>query len=236
MNDSMTPQYSELSFQHFKLATSILCPNYQQQILLLHGGARAQDVFIDLRKILAQDQIGSVALDCIGHGQSTGNLSDSSLALRSAQALYALKHHQTMIQSCLGVSMGGYNALKLSQQLPLNAMILIVPGVYTPDAYHVNFGKQFSHIIRQPNSWFTSDAWEIIQNFKGNLLIVSAEKDEIVPSDIPQKLFESATQCKWKHHLIIPNASHQGIIQYILNSEQIKNEFMFYFKKCLFNE
>lgn len=230
----MLPQYLDIPFNTFKISTSVLEPTLNQQCLMIHGGARSQDIFHDLRIMLAQHHIGSLSFDAIGHGKSSGRISDSSLALRSLQALHVLEHHATPVSMCFGVSMGAYNAIKLSQHIPIHSLVLVVPGVYTPEAYDIHFGTEFSQIIRHKNSWLLSDAWEIIQNFKGRLLIVSAEKDEVVPNQIPQKLFDSATQCEWKHHLVIPKAIHKGFMEYLFSSDELKNQFSFYLKKCLF--
>ena len=230
----MLPQYFDIPFNTFKISTSLLEPTLNRQCLMIHGGARSQDIFHDLRIMLAQHHIGSLSFDAIGHGKSSGKLSDSSLALRSLQALHVLKHHPTSSNICFGVSMGAYNAIKLSQNIPIHSLILIVPGVYTPDAYNIHFGTEFSKIIRQKDSWFLSDAWEIIESFKGRLLIISAEYDEVVPNQIPEKLFQSAQQCEWKHHLMIPKAIHKGIMEYIFSSNELKKQFSFYLKKCLF--
>lgn len=228
-----SPQYFNLNFNGFNLSASSLEPTAKRQSLMMHGGARSQEVFLDLRNLLAHHDIGSIAFDCIGHGQSTGKLADSSLKSRTQQALHLLQHLETKIDVCIGVSMGAYNAIQLSKNLQLDALILIVPGVYTPEAYDINFGEQFSEIIRTKNSWIDSDAWKILHDFKGKLLIVSAEHDEVVPNQIPEKLFESASQCAWKHHFIVPKAQHKGIMDYIFNSNELKDEFYLQLKKCL---
>jgi len=223
----------QIDFNGFQLFTSCIHPTFHHQSLMIHGGARSHDIFHTLRSILAEYHVGSISFDCIGHGQSDGQFSDSSLNSRTQQALAILQYINTHIKTCIGVSMGAYNALKLSKLLTLDALVLIVPGVYTPDAYDIPFGTSFRQIIRQTNSWQNSDAWEIIHQFKGKLLIVSVQDDEVIPDEIPLNLFNAATQCQWKHHLIIPNAQHKHILNYIFETPQLKYKFLYYLKKCL---
>lgn len=229
----MNPTSFTVNFKEFKLAASSLEQNGQQQILMIHGGARNQSLFHDLRIKLQESSIGSLAFDCIGHGESEWQLSNSSLYDRTQQAISVIQHQNLKINACIGVSMGAYNAIQLSKQLNLDALILIIPGVYTPSAYHVNFSEKFSEIIRTKNSWMDSDAWEILSDFKGKLLIVSAENDEVVPSAIPAKLYESAINTAWKHHMIVPNAIHNKFMEYLFNSKQEKERFLELLKHCL---
>lgn len=223
----------DIQYRSFTLSTLHVNCHYTQQALLIHGGAKSQEIFEPLKKMLSQYQIGSLSFDCIGHGQSTGHLADSSLYKRTQQALHIIQHQKASINICIGVSMGAYNAIKLSQLLNLDTLILIVPAVYTPQAYDINFGDKFSQIIRHQNSWQNSDAWDILNQFKGNLLIISAENDEVIPSEIPQKLLESATQCKWKKHLMMQNTTHQGFIHHVFSSSHLKKRLLQQLKKCL---
>ena len=223
-------KHFDVPFNDFTLSASYLNSSSEHISLMIHGGARTQDIFNDLRHYLADFDIDSYAYDCIGHGQSTGQLNDSSLASRTQQALKVIENKT--ITSCIGVSMGAYNAIKLTQHTPIQNLILIVPGVYTSQAYNTHFGENFSKIIRRENSWIDSDAWEILKYFEGNLLIVSAENDEVVPSTIPKKLFDSAIQTKWRHHLILPNTTHKGFLTKAM-SDLHKEEFLYSLKKCL---
>jgi uncharacterized protein len=230
MNLSNSIEYFNVPFDDFTLSASRLNSSSKHKSLMIHGGARTQDIFDDLRHCLAEFGISSYAYDCIAHGQSTGQLNNSSLASRTQQALKVIDN--APITTCLGVSMGAYNALKLTQHRQIENLVLIVPGIYTPEAYNTKFGEGFSSIIRRDNSWLDSDAWEILKQFKGNLLIVSAENDEVVPSAIPEKLFDSAIQSNWKHHLIIPKAIHKGFMENVM-SDLHRTEFLHYLKKCL---
>ena len=225
-----------VQFNEFQIFSSLLSANSEKCALMIHGGARHQDIFLNLRHWLCEHlSIGSIAFDCIGHGQSEGQFSDSSLSQRTQQAIKVIQNYHAKVNICIGVSMGAYNAIQLSRLLKLDTLILIVPGIYTPSAYHVNFGEKFSAIIRTENSWIDSDAWEILSTFKGKLLIVSAENDEVVPSAIPQKLYESATNTLWKHHMIVPNAIHQKFMEYVWNNENIKEEFLELLLHCVSN-
>ena len=236
MSEIKKPEAFNVQFNEFQIFSTLLSTNSEKYALMIHGGARNQDTFLDLRQWFGEHlNIGSIAFDCIGHGQSEGQLSDSSLSQRTQQAIQVIQNCHVKVNLCIGVSMGAYNAIQLSRLLELDALILIVPGIYTPSAYHVNFGEKFSEIIRTKNSWMNSDAWEILSTFKGKLLIVSAENDEVVPSAIPQKLYESAHHASWKQHLIIPNAIHKKFINSLWENEHDKASFLTALEHCVSN-
>jgi pimeloyl-ACP methyl ester carboxylesterase len=70
------------------------------------------------------------------------------------------------------------------------------------------FGPNFSRLIRRPNSWQDSDAWDTIGRFTGRLLIVTAELDNVIPPAVPPKLLSSATRAATKKLITIPGCPH----------------------------
>jgi esterase/lipase len=110
--------------------------------------------------------------------------------------------------------MGGYTAVKLTQYFNFQNLILFVPAMYSRRAYSLYFNDGFSKVIREKNSWFDSDAWDILNNFRGNLLLITAENDDIIPEDIVKKIFESATKSKNKFIHEVQGSPHQ-ILSYL---------------------
>ena len=178
------------------------------QTLLIHGaGSSERGRFAPLRCALQQRGIGSSAFDCIGHGQTGGSLRESSLASRTHQA-EAVVDAQFRAQcspwplALIGVSMGAYNAIRLLETRRVDALVLVVPGVYTPAAYELAFGAGFSAVIRKPLSWDETDAWAILGQFTGRLLVIAAEHDAVIPPEIPERLVEAAGQAAWRQQLV----------------------------------
>lgn len=199
-----------VSFEANILACDRVGPSSKIDLLMLHGagtGNRAR--YLPLRTVLAQYGITSSALDFIGHGETGGNLAESSLEKRTDQAYFVL----TALPSkqplwVLGASMGAYNAIKLIERVSIDYLILIAPGVYTTKAYSVPFGESFSKIIRQDRSWADSDAWQILSEYTGNLLLVVPENDTVIPKEIPKSIITSAKQARRKEIFEVPNAPH----------------------------
>jgi esterase/lipase len=185
-------------------------------VLALHGaGGSNRSRFALLRDFLFEHGIGSCAFDFIGHGQTGGDLSDSSLSQRTEAACTVIKDRKLQEPLVLiGASMGAYTALKISETHPVKALVLFVPAVYAKNAYHLKFDSEFSNAIRQPKSWLTSDAWDIISNNSGNILIIGAEKDEVIPPELEEKLLNSAVKSKRKELYVLSESSHH-IMRYL---------------------
>lgn len=183
------------------------------RVLYLHGaGASTRHGHRLLRGELQRRGIGSTCFDCVGHGETGGSLAQSSVASRTrqAQAVIAARG-MTEPLVVFGSSMGAYNAIRLTQLHRVDALVLIVPGVYTPSAYEVPFGPEFSAVIRRERSWIDSDAWEILSRFEGRLLVIAAEHDAVIPLEIPQRLVAAATRAQSSQLHVVQGAEHNRL-------------------------
>nr|WP_315259494.1 alpha/beta hydrolase [uncultured Duganella sp.] len=183
------------------------------RILYLHGaGNSTRRGHHLLRSALQQRGLGSVCFDAIGHGETGGTLAQSSVASRTRQARAVLAASPLSGPLVVfGSSMGAYNAIRLTQLEKVDALVLIVPGVYTPSAYEVPFGPEFSGVIRRERSWIDSDAWDILSRFEGRLLIIHAEHDAVIPLEISDRLFGAATRAQSRQLCIVPGTHHNRL-------------------------
>ena len=190
-----------------------------RHMLLLHGAgvsSRATASRSGLRPALQQRGIATTSFDCVGHGDTGGVLATSSLHSRTRQAeavIMARKLADPLADPLVicGASMGAYNAIRLTQTQQVAGLVLIVPGVYTPAAYRLPFGPQFSEVIRRDRSWAGSDAWEILKQFKGDLLVIAAERDAVIPLEIPERLVLSARQARSRRLRVVADADHNHL-------------------------
>lgn len=180
------------------------------QLLFIHGaGSSDRKRFEELRTRLADKGISSSSFDFIGHGETGGSLIGSSLANRVAQAS-AVIDSQRIPQplSVVASSMGAYVALKLTELYQIENLILIAPAVYDVKSYSVPFGPAFTKVIRSPFSWRNTDAWEILERYKGNLLVYEAEKDQIIPHEVIKRIYDSARNTQSREVILIKDATH----------------------------
>jgi pimeloyl-ACP methyl ester carboxylesterase len=193
------------------------------QLIILHGAGQAtsRKNFSELRNSMLERQVGSAALDFIGHGETGGQLLGSSLQSRTAQSIDFIKNVSvTEPLSLLGSSMSGYTAVRLTEFFNISSLILLVPAMYDRAAYTTPFGSEFSEIVRKPASWNDSDAWEILKKFKGHLLVISAELDEVIPFAVVEKIIKSAVSAASVQHKVIESKGHKGVFE---NNTQARN-------------
>lgn len=217
MNSPQSPRSIHLSSFKIKFHDHILHGDtYRQKCatLVLHGaGQSSRSRFASLRKNLNDLSIPSAAFDFIGHGQTGGNITDTSLKLRTDQAAAVIQEICQLPLTLIGASMSAHTAIMLTRLFEVNNLVLLVPAVYTPAAYHIPFGPEFSAVIRQTDSWQDSEAFDILTGFRGNLLVIAAENDHVIPRQIPHRLLESATSANDKSLFTVPDSGHLNLFR-----------------------
>ncbi|MGD8293390.1 MAG: alpha/beta fold hydrolase [Desulfobacterales bacterium] len=200
----------KVDFDGQTLIGDIISTRSQPKVLILHGaGDASRDNFRLFREQLLINGIASAAFDFVGHGDTGGDLKRSSLVSRTRQTCRVLSSvNIEQPFSVIAASMGGYTAVKLLEYYPVKNLILVVPAMYDSKAYKVPFNKGFTQIIRRPQSWDDSDAWQVLSEYKGRLFIVAAEKDTVIPLAVVNKIYDSAVNAEKRLRFIAPRASH----------------------------
>ncbi len=180
--------------------------------LVLHGaGQSSRSRFSNFREQLNSRNIPSAAFDFVGHGDTGGQITDTSLKTRTHQAQAVIGQVCREPLTLIGASMSAYTAIKLTRKFAVKNLILLVPAVYTYNAYNVNFGPQFSALIRRPNSWQNSDAFAILKEFTGNLLVITAQHDRVIPKGVIGKLHAAGCHLKTNILYTVPGAEHLSV-------------------------
>ncbi len=199
-----------VGFESHTLIGDVLSDGSPPQLLILHGaGDSCRQRFQLLREELLAAGISSAAFDFMGHGDTGGELKSSSLSSRTRQAcrvVDALKLKQPL--ALMGASMSAYTAVKLLEHYRIKSLVLLVPAMYAAQAYTIPFNRGFSDIIRQPQSWKHSDAWQILAGYRGRLLIIAAEEDRIIPRGVITRIYDSAVNSSERELYVAPKASH----------------------------
>ncbi len=200
-------------FDGHVLVGDVMAEEEPPRLLVLHGAGKSCRVrFRELREHFLGHGIGSVAFDCIGHGDTGGDLKSTSLQSRTEQACAVIEAvGPARPLSILAASMGGYTAVKLTERYPVANLVLVCPAMYAAEAYAVPFNGGFTDIIRRPGSWEASDAWGILSRFRGRLLVVAGENDAIIPPDVIRGIYDSAASAQERTLYVAPGASHMVI-------------------------
>lgn len=194
---------------HNLIGNMIKCKS-KDMLLMLHGGGpnASMERFSSLRNELLNKNISTFSFDFVGHGLTGGDIKSTNLQDRTYQAINVIESVHKRPLSILATSMAAHTAIKITESHKIENIILTVPAVYNKKAYDVNFGPKFSDIIRQKRSWVNTDAWQILSEFKGQLIIISADQDKVIDREIPQRLYDSATEAKSRKIFHIQESSH----------------------------
>ncbi len=185
-------------------------PQSKPSLLFLHGAGEANRKRFDkLRSLFLERDIASCAFDFVGYGETGGNLPMSTLEDRTKQVLAIIDSGRvSQPLSIIAASMGGYTAIKLTEFLKIYNLVFLAPAVYDRDAYSLKFGGGFTGAIQKPRSWLNSDAWGLLAKYSGNLLLVAAEKDTVVPREIVHKIYNSASHAASRQIFVVKDATH----------------------------
>lgn len=97
-------------------------------------------------------------------------------------------------KTIIAYSLGGTPALKLleSHADEIDKLVLFYPGIYDKTAYDKPFGQSFREVIRQPFSYRNNDTIQLLQAFKGRLLLVKGQYDGLDPEQYGKQAGGSA--------------------------------------------
>lgn len=160
--------------------------------LSLHGGGPStKETAGYLAASFSEKNISFSSFDFSGQGKSSGLLGDSSLERRFNEAVGVIDHLGFTPKILIGTSMGGYIAMKVTEKINIENLILFCPAAYSEYAWNLRFGYGFTEEIRRENSFLKTDVEELCRAFRGNVLLAYGSDDNVVPLAI-QDLYENS--------------------------------------------
>lgn len=176
-------------------------------VLTLHGlGATANRHTIRyVLDDLAVHGYGSMCFDFSGNGDSTGVLSGSSLRRRRAELMAAageLSDAQAPV--LIGTSMGAHLAAWSVPVLRPRGLVLFCPAAYPASATDLVFDANFARPGNHPDS----PAFAGIGELDGDLLIVAARNDHVVPADVVDGYLAHARKARSTTVIWIDDCDH----------------------------
>lgn len=197
-------------------------------ILFLHGENESEDrnVFLLLRQTLLERYgITSCAFDFVGHGATSGGWGDSSLKSRTEQAA-------TVADACfdsqsfmvVASGMGAYTALKLTQVFAVEGLVLVSPKVYAEEIYNTPLELFKDPKSYAPEHWDKTDAWSIIERFKGSVSIVGTNKSDPLCPGTMSRLYSHSTRAMSRQAFDINSTEQRG--ELLAYSDQTSLELM----------
>lgn len=198
-----------------KLFTPITEPQ-KGSILFLQGWNEEQSAYLNVAEELAENGYLCFVIQPLGPSQDESDLEDISLcdSLSNATTAYKfLVRYRVFPIIFTGHDLGCYLAVALTSKCLVDQLILQAPALY-PDSclrqLECQIGKkQLAEFRHQTIEAQDNTVLSAASQFKGDVLIISAEKDETIPPIQIENFLEAfKKQSRSLDHQVIPEADH----------------------------
>lgn len=189
-------------------------------ILFIHGFTGSQDTSFQYANALTRWGFICMTFDLRGHGASEGDINSLTREdfLKDVVSAYNFLIHQMGVDpeeiSVVGSSFGAYLSLLLSSMKEIKNVVLRVPANYPNvefDKPQINQGNN-NPLVKEwrnePKKVDEAFSLEAINNFVGKILIVEAEKDDIIPHQTIENYINAVKDKTKLTHIVVKGAPH----------------------------
>lgn len=148
---------------------------------------------------------GSLCFEFAGNGDSTGTLEEATLSGRQAELLAVATHlDSTTAPVLIGTSMGAHLAACAAGRIQPAGLVLFCPAAYPAAAADRPFGQG----LARAGVHHDSPAFAGIEQYRGDLLVIVARQDHVVPSEVGEAYFEKAVNARSRSLIWIEDCDH----------------------------
>ncbi len=182
-------------------------------VIFFHGSGSKGETYFELAKLLSENGILAFAFNFRGCGISDGKFGELTIGEGEDDARESLKlflSQNNIDRNRLGIcgsSYGGFLAALISLDYNFKSMILSVPASFPPSSMSLKQGTFISEILKT-EGFEGSLSYERIKEFKGKLLMIKAENDEVIVPGMAEKYLEVANSASLKEEFILKDSSH----------------------------
>jgi len=196
-------------------------------VLFFHGNGGKGEKYYEAGKKFAEKEIVALAFNFSGCGESSGSYTEQTHddAFRDGFSAYEFLLNQHEVDrkriGLVGGSFGGFIAASILPQLDIKSLVLLSPSAHDdPITAKLDMGtlEEEVNYFKNEYNWINSKSYENISDFNESLLIVKAENDDNVPSNVVDRYFEKAIRVYKKEIITIKGADHR------LSAPEMKNE------------
>ncbi|MEU0676904.1 alpha/beta fold hydrolase [Streptomyces sp. NPDC006172] len=192
-------------------------PGAAATAVLLHGaGGSSSGRLLPLLGEFAAQGCRSLTFDFSGHGESSGELRESSLRRRFEQAVSVIDAFVPADEPLVlvGFSMSGQTVADLVAHYGgrVAAVGLCAPAVYAGEAWEEPFGDgdgRFSAVIRAADSWRDSPALSVLRGFEGRAVLAVPGTDTVIPAAVTEAVQDALAVRAQYTRFELPEAEHR---------------------------
>lgn len=187
-------------------------------VVFYHGRGSNQRGYIPRAEKLAEKGMAVLTLDFRGCGRSPERIEQQTIkkGIEDALAAYDFFSTQSVVDKnrvgICGSSYGGYLASIITSNRAVKSLALRAPAVYKDEWINtplVAIISQKGEAFRNPKLTAQENiAFSSLLNFKGSLLIIESEKDEVIPHQIIEGYWKHTKNIANRRMAILKEASH----------------------------
>jgi pimeloyl-ACP methyl ester carboxylesterase len=188
-------------------------------VLFIHGWGGSQSQYLTRARQVAALGCVCLTFDLSGHEATHGQWTTVSREtnFRDVLAAYDLLASRTEVDAStmavVGSSYGGYLGAILTAERPVRWLAMRVPALYYDDGWELpklQLHRDFDLISfrRRRVAAVENRALRACAAFRGDVLLVESEHDEIVPHPVIQSYREACEPCCSFSYQVMPGADH----------------------------
>lgn len=184
-------------------------------VVFYHGRGSDRARYLPMAQKLSENGIIGLVFDFRGCGKSDGEFKNQSQKMGVEDAAAALQFllEQNVNKARIGIqgtSFGGYVAgMILKDYDSIKSVVLRVPAAYSDQDLQLT-PETFPEYVYFQNkeNWIDSSAYQGLRKFKGNLLVIESENDELLPSEEVRRFYEVAKNASKRKLYVQKSAGH----------------------------
>ena len=187
-------------------------------VVFFHGRGSDRTRYLPMAQELANNDMITLAFDFGGCGESDGIFDNQTHRMGVEDGKSALNFllSQNVDKNRIGIqgtSFGGYVAGMLLKDYEfIKSVVLRVPAAYSDSQLDTTVqASDEENFFSKKENWIDSSSYNGLINFKGHLLVIRSEKDELVSEEAVNKYYDVAIKAKEKKLYVHKNAGHSFV-------------------------
>jgi uncharacterized protein len=180
-------------------------------VIFFHGSGGNGEAMFEMAHGLSEKGILGLAFNYRGAGVSGGKFEDQTIESGIADGKAAVNYFLSQKEvdnkrfGFLGGSFGGFIASLIANNFNPKSLALVAPAAYSPRLYEIQ--RDADNDLRQ--DFEKSDSYKEIARFKGSLLVVRSEFEDVLPLGMVEKYSKEAVLSAKKENYLLEGANHR---------------------------
>jgi dienelactone hydrolase len=182
-------------------------------IVSYHGRGSNRKNYLPMAENLAQKGIMALAFDFRGCGESDGEFKDQThgMGIEDGKAALEFLLTQNVEKTRIGIqgtSFGGFiTGMVLNDYDFIKSVVLRAPSAHSDKTLDHKGEVEDGYFATREN-WINSSSYKGLEKFKGKLLVIESEKDELLLSEEVEKYYNVATTAAKRKLFLHKDATH----------------------------